>query len=72
MVILFRRFWELNIKVKPSKLRLGTRVKYGGFECETREGEVRIMPDPSRLQAIAELAAPKNKTDVREFLGMTH
>ena len=32
MVMLFNRFRELNIKVKPSKLGLGTRVKFGGFE----------------------------------------
>ena len=61
----------MNIKVKPSKLRLGTKVKFGGFECEAKEGEVRIRPDPSRLKAIADISAPKSKTEVRAFLGMT-
>ena len=70
MVVLFGRFRELNIKVKPSKLRLGTKVKFRGFQCEATGGEVRIMPDPSRLKAIAELAVPKSKTEVRAFLGM--
>ena len=36
MVVLFRRFRELNIKVKPSKLRLGTRVKFG--DLNVRQG----------------------------------
>ena len=45
MTVLFGRFRDLNIKVKPSKLRLGPRVKFGGFECKAKEGEVRIMPD---------------------------
>ena len=71
MVVLFRRFRELNIKVKTSKLRLGTNVKFGGFECEAKEEEVRIMPDPGRIKAITDLAAPKSKTEVRAFLGMT-
>ena len=71
MTVLFGRFRDLNSKLKPSKLRLGTKVKFGGFKCEAKEGEVRIMPDPSRLQAIDEIAAPKNKSEVRAFLGMT-
>ena len=71
MVMLFKRFRELNIKLKPSKLRLGTKVKFGGFECEAKEGEVRIMLDPSRLQAFAYISAPENKTEIRAFLGMT-
>ena len=69
MVELFNRFRELNIKVKPSKLRLGTRVRFGGFECKAKDGEVRIKPDPDRLKAIADISAPKNKTDVRAFWG---
>ena len=71
MVMLLKRFRELNIKVKPSKLRLGTKVKFGEFEFEAKEGDVRIRPDPSRLQAITDIAAPKNKTEIRAFLGMT-
>ena len=69
--MLFNRFRELNIKVKPSKFRLGTRVKFRGFECKAKDGEVRIRPGPSRLKAIADIAAPKTKTEVRAFLGMT-
>ena len=37
MTILFGRFRDLNIKVKPSKLRLKTRVKFGGFKCEAKD-----------------------------------
>ena len=71
MTVLFRRFRDLNIKVKPSKLRLWTRVKFGDFECKAKEGEVRIMPDPSRLRAIADIQPPRNKSEIRAFLGMT-
>ena len=67
---MFKQFRELNIKVKPSKLRLGTKVRFGGFQVEAVQGEVRIMPDPSRVKAIADLPAPKTKTDIRAFLGM--
>ena len=70
MEVLFRRFRELNIKVNPSELRLGTKVKFGGFQVKAVEGKVRIMPDPGRLKAIADLPAPRTKTDVRAFLGM--
>ena len=62
---------DLNINVKPSKFRLGTKVKFGSFECKAKEGKVRIMPDPHRLQAIADIQSPKNKSEVRAFLGMT-
>ena len=67
---LFQRFRDLNIKIKPSKLRLGTRVKFGGFQVEAVNGEVKIMPDPGRLKAIEDLPAPSTKTEVRAFLGM--
>ena len=31
---------------------------------------MEIQPDPGRLEAIASISPPKNKTDVRVFLGM--
>ena len=40
MGVLFKRFRELNIKVKPSKLWLGTKVMFGGFQVEAPQGEV--------------------------------
>ena len=70
MVILFQRFRTFNIKVKPSKLRVGKVVTFGGFLCKTTEGGVEILPDPGRLEAIASISQPKNKTDVRAFFGM--
>ena len=70
MTDLFKSFRDLNIKIKPSKLRLGTKVKFGGFQVEAVDGEVRILPDPSRLKAIEDLPAPSTKTEVRAFLGM--
>ena len=51
-------------------LRLGTRVRFGGFQVEAVNGEVKILPDPGRLKAIEDLPAPRSKTDVRAFLGM--
>ena len=70
MTKLFTNFRNLNIKVKPSKIRLGTKVKFGGFQVEAINDEVRILPDPSRLKAIEDLPAPSSKTVVRAFLGM--
>ena len=60
----------MNIKVKPSKLRVGKEVIFGGFQCKATGNGVEIQPDPSRLEAIANISPPKNKTDVRAFLGM--
>ena len=31
---------------------------------------MEIQPDPQRLEAIAQVEPPKNKTNVRAFLGM--
>ena len=70
MTDLFKSFRDLNVKVKPSKVRLGTKVKFGGFQVEAVNGEVRILPDPGRLKAIEDLPAPRTKTEVRAFLGM--
>ena len=70
LTVLFQRFRRLNIKVKPSKLRLGREVIFGGFKCRATEAGVEIQPDPSRLEAIANIKPPENKTDVRAFLGM--
>ena len=70
MTDLFQSLGDLNVKVKPSKVRLGTKVKFGGFQVEAVNEEVKIMPDPGRLKAIEDLPAPRTKTDVRTFLGM--
>ena len=70
MTILFQRFRKLNIKVKPSKLRIGKEVVFGGFKCKATETGVEIQPDPSRLEAISNISPPENKTEVRAFLGM--
>ena len=54
-LVLFRMFRELNRKVKPSKLWLGTKVKFGGFECKNKEGEVSdplTIPEPNCFQHI--------------------
>ena len=34
MTDLFKNFRNLNVKVKPSKIRLGTKVKFGRFQAE--------------------------------------
>ena len=72
MVVLFQRFSTFNIKVKPSKFRVGKQVTFGGFQCKATDGGVEIQPDPNRLEAIASISPPKSKTDVRAFLGMVH
>ena len=51
-------------------MRLGTKVKFGGFQVKAVNGEVKILPDPGRLKAIEDTPAPRTKTDVRAFLGM--
>ena len=55
MPVLFSRFRALNVKDMPSKLRLGTRVTFDSFQCETKEGKFRILPYPKRLEAMVDI-----------------
>ena len=70
MVVLFRWLRHYNIIVKTSKFRVGTQVTFGGFQCKATRGGIGIQPDHQRLEAIAQVQPPQNKTDVRAFLGM--
>ena len=52
------------------KVRLVTKVRFGGFQVEAVNGKVKILADPGRLKATEDLPAPQSKMDVRVFLGM--
>ena len=49
---------------------MGTKLSFAGFVIDTSNREVVVSPDPARLEAIQLMDSPKNKKQVREFLGM--
>ena len=66
--LVFQRFREANIKLKPSKCRFAhTKVNYLGHVV-SREG---VSPDPAKIKAVEEFPVPKKVRDVRAFLGLS-
>ena len=62
-----QRLSQANLKLNWDKCHVGQeRVKYLGHWL-TQEG---VKPDSGKLQAIADMPAPKSLTDVQRFLGM--
>ena len=66
--LVFQRFWEANIKLKPSKCHFAhSQVNYLGHVV-SREG---IKPDPEKIKAVRDFPIPKTVRDVRAFLGLS-
>jgi len=59
---------QYNLKIEPNNYEfLKTELNYLGHVV-TIEG---VTHDPHKIQAINEFPIPKNKTDVKSFLGLT-
>lgn len=66
--IVFDRLKRANLKLKPKKCSLlKNEVTYLGH----RVTEGKVMPDPKNIQVIQKALPPKNKTEVRAFIGLT-
>ena len=58
------------MKISRRKFDLATKLSFAGFTIDASGGEVTVSPDPARLEAIQLMDIPRNKKQVREFLGM--
>ena len=66
--VVFARFLEHGLKLKPSKCHfLQDKITFLGHEISA-EG---MKPGTANLKAIAEMAPPKTYTEIRHFTGMT-
>jgi len=64
----FQKLRHFNLKNEPGKCEfLKTELNYLGYVV-TSEG---VKPDPEKVKAIKNFPIPKNKTDVKSFLGLT-
>ena len=67
LIDLLQRCRERNFKLNPSELRFKQqKVKYNGH-IFTADG---IPPDPDKVEALTKMLRPRNKAEVRRFLGM--
>ena len=58
------------MKISRCKFDLATKLSFAGFMIDASGVEVTVSPDPARLEAIQLMDIPRNKKQVREFLGM--
>ena len=66
--VVFEHFWEHSLKLKPSKCHfLRKEITFLGHKV-LEEG---MKPGEEGLKSIAEMAPPKNYTEIRRFLGAT-
>ena len=66
---------DRGIKLAPSKLQVGRRLRWGGVMVESvghREGrsDVLISPDQAKLNEFFDLLRPKCKKDVQQLCGL--
>ena len=66
---------DRGIKLAPSKLQVGRRLRWGGVMVESvghREGrsDVLISPDQAKLDEFLDLERPKSKKDVQQLCGL--
>ena len=67
LVQLLMRARKCNIKFNKEKMRLHmSELQYIGHRISSKG----VSPDPAKVRAIQQMAAPKSVTDVRRFLGM--
>ena len=59
-----------NIKISRRKFKLGRSIEFGGFLFDGSGEDLKVGPDPSRIEAIQSMQVPKLKRQVREFLGL--
>ena len=64
-----------GIKLAPSKLQVGRKLRWGGVMVESvghREGrsDVLISPDQAKLDEFIDLERPKCKKDVQQLCGL--
>jgi hypothetical protein len=63
------RLMNAGFQVNPSKCSwFASKVQYLGFEI-SRDG---IQPQKDKIQAILNLAKPKNQRDIRRFVGLVN
>lgn len=65
--IVFDRLADHNLKIKPSKCHfMKDTVKYLGFKVS----KGIVSPDPSNLELLQKFNIPKNRKQVRQYLGL--
>jgi hypothetical protein len=61
-----KRIKEANLKLQPEKCIFGAKkVKYLGFELSDKG----IFPDSEKIRVVDELKSPKNKKELKRFIG---
>eukprot|EP00118_Oscarella_pearsei_P017903 m.180288 g.180288 ORF g.180288 m.180288 type:complete len:1472 (+) comp39243_c0_seq11:859-5274(+) len=66
--LVFNRFRENNLKLKPSKCHLAqTELRYLGYIISSKG----VSADPQKIHAIQSLVPPTTKSLLRSFLGLT-
>ena len=59
---------EHNVAISKKKFKIGTHMKFAGH-LVSAEG---VRPDPGTVAAIAQFPKPKDKTELRRFLGLAN
>ena len=64
--LVFERCRDWNITLSDKKFQYGDEVKFAGFILN----ESGSSPDPDKLAAIRDFPAPKDRTDLRSWMGL--
>ena len=63
---------QLNITFSIKKFKIGRELIFGGFlvKVDKDTGEVSVLPDPKKIEALNNIQPPSNRTELLSFLGL--
>ena len=66
--VILSRARDLGITISIKKFEVDSEIVFAGYTV----GSKGVKPDPSMTRAIADFPAPKDKTELRSFLGLAN
>ena len=68
----FQRCRQHGIVLSEEKIKVGQKIKFGGYFVDASSGEVQLTPDPALLKDIRDFPRPKNLKQLRSFQGLVN
>ena len=70
IIMILQVLHEHGLKIKPKKCDFfKVKIKFLGHIIDVSDGDIRLLPDPSKVEAIAEWNEPTTNTELQSFIG---
>lgn len=70
IIMILQALHEHGLKIKPKKCDFfKVKIKFLGHIIDVSDDDIRLLPDPSKVEAIAEWNEPTTNTELQSFIG---